>query len=92
MPEPLYVLVNFVIIFIDVISLAMCIRAILGWFIEPEGKIFHFLFVITEPAIIPIRKLFYKMNWFQGSPIDVAYMFSYIVLFVVQMILNSFIA
>ena len=90
MPEPLYVLVNFILIFIDVISLAMCVRAILGWFTDAEGKFFHFLFVLTEPAIIPLRKLFHKMNWFQGTPIDVAYMFTYIVLFLLQMILNSF--
>ena len=78
------------IIFIDVISLAMCLRAVLGWFFEPEGKLFHFLFVLTEPAIIPLRKLFYKFNWFQGSPIDVAYMFTYLTLFLLQTLLGSF--
>ena len=68
----------------------MCLRAILGWFFEPEGKLFHFLFVLTEPAIIPLRKLFYKMNWFQGVPVDVAYMFTYLTLFLLQMLLSSF--
>lgn len=90
LPEPLYVLISFVVIFLDVISLAMTIRAILSWIFEPEGKFFHFLFVLTEPAIMPLRKLFYKMNWFQGIPVDVSYGCTYIVIFLLQMILNSF--
>ena len=61
LPEPLYVLVSFVLIFLEVISFAMMIRAILSWIFEPEGKFFRFLFVLTEPAIMPLRKLFYKM-------------------------------
>ena len=89
LPGPLYVLVSFAIVFLEVISLAMTARAILSWIFEPEGKLFHFLFVLTEPAIMPIRKLFYKMNWFQGIPIDVSYGFTYIAIFLLQMILRS---
>ena len=90
LPEPLYVLVSFVLIFLEVISFAMMIRAILSWIFEPEGKFFRFLFVLTEPAIMPLRKLFYKMNWFQGIPIDVAYGGTYIVIFLLEMLLKSF--
>lgn len=90
MPEPLYVLVKFAVMFIEAVVLAMSLRAVLGWFFEPEGKLFHFLFVLTEPAIMPIRKLFVKMNWFQGLPVDVAYLVAYIVLFLIQTFLNSY--
>ncbi|MBQ8409212.1 MAG: YggT family protein [Clostridia bacterium] len=92
MPEPLYVLIRFAIVFIDAIVLAMSIRAILGWFFEPEGKLIHFLFVLTEPAIMPLRKLFAKMNWFQGSPIDMSYIFTYVALFLIQLFLESYLA
>ncbi len=79
MPEPIYVLVNFVSIFLEALTLGMCLRAILGWFVEDDsGKLMHFLYVLTEPVILPTRKLFEKMNWFQGIPIDMAYMFAYI--------------
>ena len=89
MPEPLYVLVNFVIIFIEVISLAMMLRAILSWFTGGDGKFTRFLYVVTEPAIMPMRKLFHKFNWFQDTPLDVSYTFTFIALFVIQTILSA---
>lgn len=91
MPEPLYVLVNFVMIFIEIISFAMMLRAILSWFVESDGAFVRFLFVITEPAIMPIRKLFYKMNWFQDVPIDLSFTFTFIALFLIETVLGSMI-
>lgn len=91
MPEPLYVLVNFVMIFIEIISFAMMLRAILSWFVESDGVFVRFLYVITEPAIMPIRKLFYKMNWFQDVPIDLSYTFTFIALFLIETVLGSMI-
>lgn len=90
MPEPLYVLVGFADLMIKLISFAMLIRAVLGWFFEPQGKLFDFLFVLTEPAITPLRKLFAKMNWFQGTPIDAAYSFTYIVLMILEVFLSAY--
>ena len=90
MPEPLYVLVNFVLIFIDVISWSMCIRAVLGWISNGEGRLMRFLYTATEPAIMPLRKLFYKLNWFQATPIDVAFMFTYLLLAAARLLLRSF--
>ena len=91
MPEPIYVLVNFVIIFIDVISFAMMIRAILSWFFEGDGPFIRFLYVLTEPAIMPIRKLLVKMNWLQGSPIDFSFALTFLALFLIQALLSSLI-
>ena len=91
MPEPIYVLVNFVIIFIKIISFAMTIRAILSWIVDGDGPFIRFLYVLTEPAIMPVRKLLYKMNWLQGSPIDFSYMLTFVVLFVIQIVLTSLI-
>ena len=91
MPEPIYVLAVFVLTFIDIIIWSMCIRAVLGWFfVDNSGKLMHFLYVITEPAIMPLRKLFHKLNWFQGMPFDMAYMFTYIALLLIQLLINSF--
>lgn len=89
MPEPIYVLVIFVLRFLDILSLAMLLRAILGWFImDGEGKFMRFLYTLTEPVVYPFRKLFYKLNWFQGSPIDVAFTFSWLFLYLIEIILN----
>ena len=89
MPEPIYVLVIFVLRFLDILSLAMLLRAILGWFImDGEGKFMRFLYVLTEPVVYPFRKLFYKLNWFQNSPIDVAFTFSWLFLSLIEFVLN----
>lgn len=90
MPEPIYVLVNFVLIFIEVISFAMMIRAILSWFTDGSGKFAQFLYVITEPAIMPIRKLLVKMNWLQDSPIDFSFTLTFLALMLIEMLLSSF--
>lgn len=90
MPEPIYVLVNFVLIFIEVISFAMMIRAILSWFTDGGGKFTQFLYVITEPAIMPIRKLLVKMNWLQDSPIDFSFTLTFFALLLVEMLLGAF--
>ncbi len=87
MPEPLYVLVNFVVLFIEAISFAMLLRAVLNWFFESDGKLFRFLYVFTEPAIMPLRKLFVKLNWFQDSPLDVAFSMTFLTLMLAEMLL-----
>lgn len=91
MPEPIYVLVNFVLIFIEVLSLAMFVRAILSWFTDGQGKFTRFLYVLTEPAIMPIRKLLVKMNWLQNSPIDFSFTITYLAIMLVELLLSSLI-
>lgn len=91
MPEPIYILVQFVIIFLDVMAIAMSVRAILSWFTDPDNKVSRFLYVMTEPAIMPIRKLFVKMNWFQNSPIDFSFSFTFIAIIVIQTVLQMMI-
>lgn len=92
MPEPLYVLVQFVLIFLDVISFSMLIRAILTFLgINEGGFLMRFLYVVTEPAIMPLRKLFYKLNWFQNTPFDMAHLFTYTVLWILQLLISSLI-
>ncbi len=92
MPEPIYVLVNFVLIFIEVITFAMLIRAVLSWFTDGGGRFTQFLYVLTEPAIMPIRKLLVKMNWLQNSPIDFSFTLTYFALMIIQLILSAFLA
>ena len=88
----IYVLINFVVMFIEIITLAMTLRAIINWFFDADGKFIRFLYVLTEPAIMPIRKLFQKLNWFQDSPLDMSYMATYLVLALIQLLLNAVVA
>jgi len=90
LPEPIYVLVNFALIFIEVLSFTMLIRAILSWFTDGGGKFTQFLYVLTEPAIMPVRKLLVKMNWLQNSPIDFSFTITYFLLMIIEILLTSF--
>ena len=83
-------LIVFVLIFMSAIVSAMFLRGLLSWFTDLDGPLVQFLYVLTEPAIMPTRKLFYKLNWFQGTPFDMAYMFTYLELFLIQFLISSF--
>ena len=76
---------NITIALLSVLDFAMLGRAIVSW-IDPmgDGPLASFLYAITEPIILPFRKLFEKMNWFVGVPIDMAFFFALITIMVLQ--------
>ena len=69
----------------------MLLRGIFSWFFEGGGKFLHFLYVLTEPAIMPLRKLFVKLNWFQDTPIDLSFTFTFVVLGIIELVLSAMI-
>ena len=76
------------IVLTDVLSFALLVRAILSWIDQMgEFRISAFLFMITEPVILPIRKLCAKLHLFEGIPLDIPYMITIILLYVLQMML-----
>lgn len=90
MPEPIYVIIYFALYLLKAISTCMFIRAILSWFnVNGDNPIIKFLYVVTEPAIQPVRKLFYKMNWFQNTPIDMSFSMTFIVIFVLETVIET---
>ena len=76
----LALLQNTVCVVLSVLQLAMLIRAIMSWFPTESNKFENFLYMITEPPIMPIRKLFEKLNWFQGLPVDISFFVTYLLL------------
>ena len=84
----MYIFQSLIIILIDVLHIAMFVRAILSWF-DPmqEGKLTAFLHTLTEPVIIPVRALLYKLNIGQDTPIDLSFSLTYLILVIVQMFL-----
>ncbi len=76
---------------IGVIEIAMFARAIFSWFDQTgESKISMFLYAVTEPIIWPIRALCNKMHWFEGLPLDIPFMLTYLVLILLQAFLSAF--
>ena len=84
----LYVLKKFLLVAVEVLDIAMLIRAIFSW-IDPmsEGRLISFLILLTEPIILPFRKLCQRMNWFVGSPIDMPFFMAILALFLVRFLL-----
>ena len=80
---------NIALALLSVLDIAMFARAILSW-IDPmgDGALSSFLYAITEPIILPFRKLFQKLNWFNGSPLDMAFFFAMISIMVLQTLLE----
>ena len=83
-----YFLKQFILIFVNAISIAMFVRAIMSWF-DPmkEMKISYFLFVLTEPVILPVRALCEKKHWFEGLPLDMPFMITWLLLSVIGTVL-----
>ena len=86
MTVALMVIKSAVSIFLMAIQLAMLLRAVLSWF-PLDNRFVDFLHNVTEPFIYPIRRLFERFGWFQGLPIDISFMVSYILLSVIMMLL-----
>lgn len=80
-----YVFTQFIARLIDVLQFCMLVRAILSW-IDPmqEWRITNFLHFVTEPIIMPIRALFSKMHWFEGFPLDVSFLVTWLLLSAIQ--------
>ena len=66
---------------VTVIELCFLVRAVLSWLpIGDDNPILKFVFMVTEPIIIPIRALFEKLGWFQNMPIDISFLVAYLLL------------
>ncbi len=77
----MYIIVRCVLLFIDVVSIAMLGRAVLSWFTMGEqNRIGAFLYVVTEPIIMPIRNLCNRFGWFQGLPLDMPFLITVVLL------------
>ena len=76
----LALLQNTVCVVLSVLQLAMLIRGIMSWFPTESNKFENFLYMITEPLIMPVRLLFEKLNWFQGLPVDISFFVTYLLL------------
>ena len=87
-----YLIRNTALALIGALEIAMFARAILSWFDQTgESKISAFLYTVTEPVIIPVRRLFERMHWFEGLPIDVAFTATWLLLMVIQILLETFV-
>ena len=70
-----YFFTRLLVLFFSFISVALLVRAILSWFVrEGDSPFSSLLILITEPLILPVRRLCDRFGWFQGVPMDVPFL------------------
>ena len=86
----LYVIALCVVIFLYVVDIAMLGRAVLSWFpTDGPTRIGAFLYVVTEPFILPIRNLCHRFGWFQGTPLDMPFLITSLLMMMVSSFLHT---
>lgn len=75
-------------VLVSALLLAMTARAILSWLPLEDNKFTGFLYVLTEPVIMPLRVLFKKMNWFIDFPLDMPFFVTTLILIVLSIFLE----
>ena len=66
---------------LNILQLAMLIRAVLSWFpIREDNPFLTLIHMITEPVVAPIRALFDHFGWFRDLPIDVSFLVGWLLL------------
>lgn len=84
-----YIFKMTVYVILDAVLLAMFVRVILSWFpIDPEGRLYSFLCLLTEPFVLPIRLIFDRFGFGEGMMLDIPFFCTYIILSIVSMALG----
>ena len=84
----LYILAKSVQLFLSAISLCMFMTVILQFFVNPEeSKAYRLFSTITEFVVFPFRVIMAKLNLFQGTPIDMPFLFAYLTVSLISMLM-----
>lgn len=90
MEEIAYIIIRLATIMIWVLQSAMFIRAIMSWIPgADENRFGDFLYAITEPFIVPVRAILDRIPLFRGFPLDMSFLFTYLLLSLLSMFLGG---
>lgn len=82
---PLLFAVKVLLAFLDVLMVLLFFRMLVSWLpVDEDNRLVQMLYVLTEPALIPMRSLFARMGWFQNTPIDISFMVTVLILSVLR--------
>ena len=77
--------VKVLLAFLDVLMVLLFFRMLVSWLpVDEDNRLVQMLYVLTEPALIPMRSLFARMGWFQNTPIDMSFMVTVLILSVLR--------
>ena len=59
---------------LSIVQICMFLRAVLSLFpLQDNNPILSFVYMVTEPVVVPVRALFDRMGWFRNSPLDMSF-------------------
>ncbi len=91
MSELLFVVASFVDVLLTVLYFAIFVRVLLSWLpVDEDGPFSTFVYLVTDPIILPIRTFLDRKGWLEGSPIDFSTLIAMVLLMVVQSLLGIF--
>ncbi|MBP3605500.1 MAG: YggT family protein [Clostridia bacterium] len=75
---------------LSAVTFCMLVRMVLSFFPSmQDSRVAAFVTLVTEPFVIPVRALLYKLNIGQDSPIDWAFSLAYILIYSVRLFLPA---
>lgn len=84
----IYILTSTVRFLIAAIQFLMMVRAVMSWLpLDDDNPILSFLYAVTEPVIMPVRYVVEYFGWFEGFPIDMSFLLTFILLSVIELFL-----
>lgn len=75
--------------YISIMYLALLLRVILGTFTEGTGAFASFIYVATEPILLPIRRYIDKKGILEGLPLDISVLVAMILLMILSYVLPA---
>ena len=86
----IYIFVKTVSVLLFVLELLMLARAVTSWLpFDDDSPLIRFLFTVTEPVILPVRKLLERSETISSMPFDISFIVAYFILIVLQFLLPS---
>jgi len=84
----LYVVAATVRFLIAAIQFLMLARAIISWLpFEEDHPLVNFLYSVTEPVIMPVRAVIDRLGLFEGMPIDMSFLITFMLLSILELFL-----
>ena len=75
--------------YITLTYFALMARVVIGMFSEGDGIFASFIYTVTEPVLVPIRRKLDSMEMFQDIPIDMSVLVAMIIFIILSLLLPS---
>lgn len=85
-----YIIIRTVVLLLDLMVMIIAARVISSWLpISKEGTVFRILYQITDPVILPIRRLIQKSSFGKNMVLDFSPAIAILIIYVIKALLQS---